>query len=76
MTNKSSQNREILEFMQTGKSITQFEAARLFGCYRLSARIHDLKEAGHDIKTTMKVGKKPNGNVCNYAEYTLIKEGE
>lgn len=52
------------------------EAARLFGCYRLSARIHDLKEAGHDIKTTMKVGKKPNGNVCNYAEYTLIKEGE
>lgn len=71
MDNKTTQNKEILAFMKEGHTITQFEAARLFSCYRLSARIHDLRELGYDIKTTMKTGKKPNGNTCNYAEYEL-----
>lgn len=71
MTNKSSQNRDILAYLKKGNTITQFEAASLFGCFRLSARIHDLRELGYNIHTTMKVGKKANGNTCNYAEYEL-----
>jgi len=28
------------------------EALKFFGCYRLAARIFDLREAGHKITTT------------------------
>ena len=37
--------------MQDGHRITPIEALDLFGCFRLGARIADLKEAGHEIKS-------------------------
>jgi hypothetical protein len=44
------QNDLILEYLKSGNSITPIEALNLFGCFRLSARIYDLKKEGHDIK--------------------------
>ena len=36
--------------MQAGNSITPMDALKLFGCFRLGARIWDLEQAGHKIK--------------------------
>ncbi len=47
-----SQNLEILSWLKKGRSITALEALRLFGCMRLAARIHDLKESGNKILAT------------------------
>jgi hypothetical protein len=61
-----TQTQEILTCLNSGNSLTAIEALRRFGCFRLAARINDLRAAGHPIKTTMKHahGKK-------FASYTL-----
>lgn len=48
-----SQKKMILNYLQTGKGITAIEALRHFGCFRLAARINDLRRDGYDIKTEM-----------------------
>ena len=48
-----SQEKQILNYLQSGKSITQLEALNMFDCMRLSARIYRLKKRGHNIKTEM-----------------------
>ena len=58
----------ILAHMQMGRSITGLEALKLFGCFRLPARIADLKKRGYNIKTT-----KINLNGKRFASYSLIK---
>lgn len=69
-----SQNDKILKYLQTHKSINQLEACYELSCFRLSARIADLKERGHNIKTTMVTRKNSEGHTVNYAEYSLVKE--
>ena len=49
-----SQNAQILADLKRGRVITPLQALKSYGCYRLAARIHDLKDKGHDIKTTMR----------------------
>ena len=39
----------ILAHLQAGESITPMEALRAFGCFRLAARIKDIRDAGHDV---------------------------
>ena len=43
---KASQNDRILAYLKSGKSLTQRDAVKLFNCYRLSARIADLRKDG------------------------------
>lgn len=50
----NSQNKQILNYLNDGNSITPIDALNLFGCFRLGARIHDLKSEGYDIKTEIK----------------------
>jgi len=45
-----SQSNQILEYLRKGNSITPLSALQLFGCFRLGARIFDLKRSGHKIK--------------------------
>jgi len=40
----------ILAHLQTGCGITALQALKYFGCFRLSARIHELKKV-HPIKS-------------------------
>lgn len=64
----TSQKKQILNHLSK-KGITPLEALHLFGCFRLSARIKDLRDEGHKIKTTMiRVGKKKM-----VAKYFLLK---
>jgi len=45
-----SQETQVLNYLQSGKTITQLEALNMFDCMRLSARVHRLKKRGHNIK--------------------------
>jgi hypothetical protein len=57
----SEQNSKILSYMLLGNSISAYEALQLFGCFRLAARIHDIRKMGYAInKETMDTqsGKK------------------
>ena len=65
--NNKTQNQEILEYLQTGNTITPIDALNKFGCFRLGARIYDLKRQGYDIKT---IPVKANGK--HFAKYELI----
>lgn len=62
-----SQNKEILSYLESGKKITPIDALNVFGCFRLGARIFDLKKAGHNIIS--KMIELPNGK--RIAEYSL-----
>lgn len=54
MEQKESQNKKIKAWLESGRSITPLEALALFGCFRLGARIWDLREEyGMEIKREM-----------------------
>lgn len=61
---------EILGHLKSGKPITPLEALSKFGCFRLGARIHELKEAGHVIDKRM-VKVKTRDGITRVAEYRL-----
>lgn len=63
---KEAQTKQILAYMQKHDGITPMEALNHCGCFRLSARIADLKEAGHQIITIM---TQANGK--RFARYIL-----
>jgi hypothetical protein len=44
-----AQNKLIKAHLLKGRSITAIEALHLFNCFRLSARIYDLKDQGLKI---------------------------
>ena len=46
-----SQAKRILEYLKAGNGIIPMDALDLFGCFRLGARIADLKRMGYDIVT-------------------------
>ena len=51
-----------------GKGISAMLAVKMFNCYRLSARVNDLRNLGHNIKTEMVTHNKKR-----FALYTLEK---
>lgn len=65
-----SQCSDILRHMQERGSITALEALDQYGCFRLAARIKDLRADGHLI-VTQEV-ELPNGKTI--AKYTLAKK--
>jgi len=48
-----TQNTAILNHLLTGCSLTSLEALKYFNCFRLSARVRELKDKGFSIKTEM-----------------------
>jgi len=67
---KPTQCELILEHLETVGPLTPLEALNLFGCFRLTSRIWDLKQDGHDIQTATK--QLPNGK--SVAVYSLVKK--
>jgi hypothetical protein len=54
-----TQTQQILKHLEKGNKLTSLEALSMFQCFRLAARIRDLKDSGHDIKShIIKVGDK------------------
>ena len=48
-----TQQKAILAYLKRGEKLTGIKALQLFGCFRLAARIYDLKCAGHTIESRM-----------------------
>jgi hypothetical protein len=46
-----SQNALIKGWLMNGRSLTTLEALNMFGCFRLAARIENLRTQGMDIHT-------------------------
>ena len=67
-----SQCVQIKKYMEEHGSITQIEAVNEFNCYRLSARINDLRKIGVNIETKNERNKNNSGT---HARYFLIKDG-
>jgi len=61
-----TQEKQILNHLQSGKTITPLEALRLFGCFRLAARIFNLRKKGYTIKTNYVTRKNKT-----FAKYEL-----
>jgi hypothetical protein len=53
MKSTDSQTALIKGWLLNGRSITQLDALNMFGCFRLSARIANLRDEGLDIVTDM-----------------------
>ena len=65
---KQTQNGKILLHLLEGNSITPIEALKKFGCFRLGARIFELRKQGFIIDTI----QVDNGKGNKFAKYTLI----
>jgi hypothetical protein len=70
----TSQIENILAHLKNGKSLTSIECLELFGSLRLAARVHDLRELGHNI-AMVKIETTSGKRV---GRYTLLppKQGE
>ena len=66
MDSIKSQNEKILDYMKNGYAITAVEALGMFGCFRLAARINDLRAIGYRIKSN-----HINSNGKRYVSYQL-----
>jgi hypothetical protein len=65
-----SQNQIILTQLKEGKVVTPIDALNICGCFRLSARIFELKEKGWPIFCERKATE--SGKIVGH--YTLHKD--
>lgn len=72
MSKKNTQLNRILAHLQEHETITPLEALSEYGCYRLGARIADLRNQGYDIETKITSGKNRFGDSVNFATYRLV----
>lgn len=68
MSVKESQNARIATYLKGGGRLTPLDALNMFGCFRLSARIADLRNAGMKIVT-----KYITENGKTFAQYRLAE---
>jgi len=50
---RPTQAGKILAYLQAGNRLTALEALQQFGCFRLAARIHELRNQGWQIAERM-----------------------
>jgi len=66
-----TQTEHILQALQRGERLTPLDALNRFGCFRLAARVAELRVDGHDIVTLRSNTDNP------YAIYHLkLPEGQ
>lgn len=69
---KMTQYDRVLQHLQKNrKGLSQMQAIRLYGAYRLSAIIYNLRNDGYNISTTLKTTKNRYGDPVTYAIYKL-----
>jgi hypothetical protein len=59
-----SQKELIRQHLEAGKTLTQYQALILFGCFRLASRVYDLERDGLKVDREMIV--TPNARVAQY----------
>ena len=63
---KLTQTQAIQKYMEDGNSITALDALEKFGCLRLAARIHNIRQNGINVVKEM-IGKRGK----SYASYRV-----
>ena len=67
-----TKKQKLLKWLQTHKrGIDGQTALREIGLYRLSGEIHELRKAGHNIKTEMMEYAEEGGSITRYARYYI-----
>ena len=66
-----SQEQMILNHLQTIGPISQKKAAAEYGIYRLSGRIFELRQHGHDIESVWREELNRYGVKTRFVEYQL-----
>jgi hypothetical protein len=66
-----TQTEQIRAHLVSGRDITPLEALDRYGCFRLAARVADLRATGLDVQT---VTEEQNGK--RYARYRLVGQLE
>ena len=66
----------ILKYMQDYGSINPMQALSDLGCYRLGARIKDLRDKGYNVITERETRKNRYGIPVAFARYRLEKKDE
>ena len=69
-----SQCKDILRHLETHRGITAIVALDRYGCFRLAARISELRAAGYQITTVSKEVINRYGEKKRIAEYRLVKK--
>lgn len=49
----SSQRLQIQRYLASGRTLTPLQALEKFHCFRLAARVAEIKAAGHPVSTEM-----------------------
>ena len=71
---KLTQYDRVLDHLQRNGKLSQKQAIRLFGAYRLSDIIYRMRRDGYNISTNFKSGKNRFGDNVSWAEYKLETE--
>ena len=73
---KTTQEKEVLDYLRKIGSITSWEAIVEFGATRLSAIIYNLRKKGYNVETNDVIVKNRYGNATVIAKYVLKEGGE
>lgn len=65
----AKQNKQVLNHLNNIGPLTPQEALDLYGCFRLAARVFELRKAGERISTS--TVKNAEGN--HFARYYIVK---
>lgn len=66
-----SQATDIILYVRDNGSITTKQAMEDLGCFRLSARVYEIKAVGITVNKEMVTVKNRNGEDCRVARYTI-----
>lgn len=69
-----SQLQEIRAHLESGRPITPIEALEQYGCFRLGARIYDLRREGLAIERETVEATNRKGETKRFARYRLARE--
>ena len=67
-----SQNAQIKQYLESGRTLTALDALHRFGCFRLAARIQDLEDEGMDIDVE-DVKITSHGKTKTFSRYKIKK---
>ncbi len=62
------QTQAIFDHLKRHGSITPMQALRDYGCFRLAARIKELREMGHNVQTVLRT-EHIRSEPVRFAEY-------
>lgn len=70
-----SQCRKLLKYLREHKEgVSATDAWEALGIERVSARVFDLRQCGHEIRNDWYQYKNEDGNTVRFCKYVLVKE--